>query len=169
MFISFKLHRDIHESVTVFASLRRKRIVTIMPSIKPPEQDWRVLARQASIEEDPEMLLDLLQQVIEAYDRSETASSLTVDHGPIVIFSVAMPKLPEQLPVSPMSVTCPRCSANPGRNCVQLAEQVEGIHIERIHAAARSSASVDLLKFASTALAVLLVVGRWLSVGLGRK
>ena len=48
-----------------------------------------------------------------------------------------MPKLPEQLPVSPMSVTCPRCSASPGRNCVQLAEQVEGIHIERIEAAAK--------------------------------
>jgi len=34
---------------------------------KTMEQDWRVLARKASTEEDPEKLLDLLQQVIEAY------------------------------------------------------------------------------------------------------
>jgi hypothetical protein len=58
-------------SVTVFASLRRKRIGTTMPPLKPPEQDWRDLARQASIEEDPEKLLNLLQQVIETYDEAK--------------------------------------------------------------------------------------------------
>jgi hypothetical protein len=42
-----------------------------MPPIKSPEQDWRVIARQASTEEDPEKLLDLLQQVIEAYDEAK--------------------------------------------------------------------------------------------------
>ena len=62
----------------------------------------------------------------------------TVDRGLIVAFSVAMPKLPEVLPVSPMSA-CPRCSAQPGLNCVQLADKVEAIHIERIEAAAKKT------------------------------
>jgi hypothetical protein len=38
---------------------------------EPAEEDWRDLARQASIEEDPEKLLDLLQQVIETYDEAK--------------------------------------------------------------------------------------------------
>ena len=42
-----------------------------MPPLKTPEQDWRVLARQASTEKDPEKLLDLLQQVIETYDEAK--------------------------------------------------------------------------------------------------
>ena len=35
------------------------------------DPEWRVLARQASIEKDPEKLLDLLQQVIEKYDEAK--------------------------------------------------------------------------------------------------
>ena len=38
---------------------------------KQIEQEWRKLARQASIEADPEKLLDLLQQVIETYDEAK--------------------------------------------------------------------------------------------------
>jgi hypothetical protein len=54
----------------------------------------------------------------------------------IVPLSKVMPKLPERLPVSPMSVICPRCSAQPGRTCILFADQNEAIHIERIEAAA---------------------------------
>jgi hypothetical protein len=38
---------------------------------EPTEEEWRTLARQALKEQDPEKLLDLIQQVIEKYDEAK--------------------------------------------------------------------------------------------------
>jgi len=43
-------------------------MTSIRESIDP---EWRALARQASVEKDPEKFLDLLQQVIEKYDEEK--------------------------------------------------------------------------------------------------
>ena len=38
---------------------------------EPTEQEWRILARQASEEKDSYKMLDLIQQVIEKYDEEK--------------------------------------------------------------------------------------------------
>ena len=35
---------------------------------EPTQEDWRELARQASEEEDPEIVIELAQQVVEKFD-----------------------------------------------------------------------------------------------------
>jgi hypothetical protein len=47
-----------------------------------------------------------------------------------------LPHLPDYIPISPMTLTCPRCKAAPGVACQKLRDEVELIHIERIEAAA---------------------------------
>jgi hypothetical protein len=37
--------------------------------------------------------------------------------------------------ISPITMICPICSAEPGRTCVVFADQREAIHIERVAAA----------------------------------
>ena len=48
-----------------------------------------------------------------------------------------VPKIPEKLPTSPLSLICPRCSTKPGRDCIQSDGTFSAIHIERIRAAAK--------------------------------
>lgn len=40
-----------------------------------------------------------------------------------------------ELLTSPLALTCPRCSAKPGRACIPIAGSIEAVHIERIKAA----------------------------------
>jgi hypothetical protein len=47
-----------------------------------------------------------------------------------------MPKIPEVLPTSPMSLVCPFCNAEPGKDCITIAGGFAAIHIQRIAAAA---------------------------------
>jgi hypothetical protein len=47
-----------------------------------------------------------------------------------------LPSLPEYFDVSPKTLTCPRCKAEPGEACVKLKNLIELIHLERIEAAA---------------------------------
>ncbi len=47
-----------------------------------------------------------------------------------------MAKLPDFIPISPMTLTCPRCSAKPRQACVMCKGQFEAIHVERVEAAA---------------------------------
>ena len=44
--------------------------------------------------------------------------------------------LPEHVAISPMTLVCPRCSAQPGRVCELFDGEVELIHVERIKMAA---------------------------------
>jgi hypothetical protein len=48
-----------------------------------------------------------------------------------------MAKLPDYIPISPVTLVCPRCKAKPGRACDLLDGEVEIVHIERIAAAAK--------------------------------
>ena len=38
---------------------------------EPTEEEWRILARQASEERDPDKLLELTQQLVEKYDEEK--------------------------------------------------------------------------------------------------
>ena len=48
------------------------RTVTQAPQNgEPTEKEWRELARQASEEEDSEMVIDLAQQIVEKFDEGK--------------------------------------------------------------------------------------------------
>jgi len=47
--------------------------------------------------------------------------------------------------ISPITLICPVCSAEPGRTCVVFADQREAIHIERVAAAGRMTLRVKTL------------------------
>jgi hypothetical protein len=47
----------------------------------------------------------------------------------------AMTDLPEFIAVNPMTLTCPRCNAQPNEACDMLGDMVEMIHLERVEAA----------------------------------
>ena len=47
-----------------------------------------------------------------------------------------LPSQPDYIEVSPKTLTCPRCKAEPGEACVKLKNMIELIHLERIEAAA---------------------------------
>jgi hypothetical protein len=51
-----------------------------------------------------------------------------------------MTKLPDFIPVDPVTLVCPRCGAKPGIVCDQLKGETDLIHIERIKAAASADA-----------------------------
>ena len=44
--------------------------------------------------------------------------------------------IPPVLPVSPISVECPHCKAQPGRDCIADAGGFSAIHLARLQAAA---------------------------------
>jgi hypothetical protein len=44
--------------------------------------------------------------------------------------------LPEHVAISPMSLVCPRCGAQPGQVCELFDGEVELVHVERIKMAA---------------------------------
>jgi hypothetical protein len=49
---------------------------------------------------------------------------------------MAIPK-PPPLPISPMTLICPRCKAKPGQICrTAIKNKLETVHLERIEAAA---------------------------------
>ncbi len=50
-----------------------------------------------------------------------------------------MARIPETIPVSPMSLVCPRCKTKPDIACTVLKDDIEMVHIERIEAAARKA------------------------------
>ena len=52
------------------------------------------------------------------------------------MFSPKLPSQPEFIDVSPKTLICPRCKAEPGEACVKLKNTIELIHLERIEAAA---------------------------------
>ena len=45
--------------------------------------------------------------------------------------------IPSVLPISPLTVECPHCKAQPGHNCTADSGQFSVIHLARISAAAR--------------------------------
>jgi hypothetical protein len=46
--------------------------------------------------------------------------------------------VPEYLPISPVTLVCPECTAKPGKDCIPLPGGVVGIvHVSRIMAAAK--------------------------------
>ena len=47
-----------------------------------------------------------------------------------------MAKLPEHIAISPMTLLCPRCSAQPGQACDIFDGEFEMVHVERIKWAA---------------------------------
>jgi uncharacterized protein (UPF0179 family) len=47
-----------------------------------------------------------------------------------------MTKLPEHIAISPITLNCPRCSAQPGQVCDIFDGEVEVVHVERIEWAA---------------------------------
>jgi uncharacterized protein (UPF0179 family) len=47
-----------------------------------------------------------------------------------------MTKLPEHIAISPITLNCPRCSAQPGQVCDIFDGEVEVVHVERIKWAA---------------------------------
>lgn len=52
------------------------------------------------------------------------------------MLATKLPSRPEYIDVSPMTLTCPRCKAKPGKACLKLKDDIELIHLERIEAAA---------------------------------
>lgn len=44
-------------------------------------------------------------------------------------------KIPDYIAVSPITLKCPRCKAEPGTACVMPAVDLDVIHLERIEAA----------------------------------
>jgi hypothetical protein len=52
-----------------------------------------------------------------------------------------MPKVPEHVAISPITVVCPRCHAVAGRGCEVVAGELEVFHVERIAAAAKDVAA----------------------------
>ena len=46
-------------------------------------------------------------------------------------------KLPEYIPISPMTLVCPKCGARVEQACTMLRGEVELLHVERIGAAAQ--------------------------------
>jgi hypothetical protein len=46
------------------------------------------------------------------------------------------PRIPAALPVSPITLTCPRCGAKPNYDCIGDAGGFSAIHLARIEAAA---------------------------------
>jgi hypothetical protein len=53
---------------------------------------------------------------------------------------MTVPK-PPPLPISPMTLTCPRCKARPGQVChTAIRKVLETVHLERIEAAAMDAA-----------------------------
>ena len=46
------------------------------------------------------------------------------------------PLIPKFLPVSPLSLVCPHCGANPGKDCISDSGAFSVVHIARIQAAA---------------------------------
>jgi|GEM_PF-3204604 len=48
---------------------------------------------------------------------------------------------PEVLPVSPLSLPCPRCKAKPGKDCHTVLGGLSLVHVERIEAAAKRDAT----------------------------
>jgi hypothetical protein len=49
--------------------------------------------------------------------------------------------IPEHIPVSPMTLPCPRCPAKPGEDCQKLAgSHLAFVHLARIKAAAKADA-----------------------------
>jgi hypothetical protein len=49
--------------------------------------------------------------------------------------------IPETLPTSPLSLTCPFCEAKPGKNCATSSGGFAVVHLERIKAAAKKAAT----------------------------
>jgi hypothetical protein len=50
-----------------------------------------------------------------------------------------MPKVvtvPEDLPVSPVSLRCPYCKAKPGKDCATISGTLAVVHLARVKAAA---------------------------------
>jgi hypothetical protein len=50
-----------------------------------------------------------------------------------------MPKVftvPEDLPVSPISLPCPYCKAKPGKDCATISGTLAVVHLARVKAAA---------------------------------
>jgi len=44
--------------------------------------------------------------------------------------------IPEALPINPLSLECPTCKAEPGRNCVANTGPSQTVHFTRVEAAA---------------------------------
>jgi hypothetical protein len=51
----------------------------------------------------------------------------------------AKPSIPDVLPISPISLDCPLCGANPGHDCETTSGGFSAVHIDRIKAAARAN------------------------------
>jgi hypothetical protein len=50
--------------------------------------------------------------------------------------------IPEHIPVSPMTLACPRCGAKPGKDCQKSAgSHLPFVHLARIKAAAKLDAA----------------------------
>ena len=49
--------------------------------------------------------------------------------------------IPGILRVSPVSLVCPHCKAQPGKDCARTTGQVAVVHLERIKAAAAMNAA----------------------------
>lgn len=57
--------------------------------------------------------------------------------GQVMCHTPSVDKLPEYIAISPITLVCPRCHAEPGDVCeVVLGEGLEIVHVERIKAAA---------------------------------
>jgi hypothetical protein len=54
----------------------------------------------------------------------------------VVVMPNLKGKIPEILPISPMSLLCPTCMSMPGRDCITTSGGLAAIHIARIKAAA---------------------------------
>jgi hypothetical protein len=52
-----------------------------------------------------------------------------------------MPRLPDHIAISPVTVLCPRCKAEPGKVCEIFDGEVEIVHLERIKAALEMDAT----------------------------
>lgn len=53
-----------------------------------------------------------------------------------------MPKLPEHIATSPMTLVCPRCHAVAGRVCEVVDGDLELVHVERLAAAAAKTVEI---------------------------
>jgi hypothetical protein len=61
----------------------------------------------------------------------EIAKTARVCHAP------GVPKLPDTLQTSPLTITCPSCGSEPGEPCMVFAEGLSGaVRLERVQEAA---------------------------------
>lgn len=55
---------------------------------------------------------------------------------PACLMSTVIEKTPEYVAISPITLLCPKCNAEPGKPCAVFLEKgLEAVHVERIKAA----------------------------------